>query len=88
MARFIEFFKPVARYIPEIKKPGMISFKEKMFWTLFALLAYLIMAQIPLYGLPLRELGPTAMDPFYGMRVLLASSRGTLMELGLSLIHI
>ncbi|HDM23603.1 preprotein translocase subunit SecY [archaeon] len=83
MARFIEFFKPVARYIPEIKKPGMISFKEKMFWTLFALLAYLIMAQIPLYGLPLRELGPTAMDPFYGMRVLLASSRGTLMELGI-----
>jgi preprotein translocase SecY subunit len=37
------------------------------------------MAQIPLFGLP-KNIGP---DPFFWMRTILASSRGTLMELGI-----
>ena len=41
---------------------------------------YLVCCQIPLYGV-LRAEGS---DPFYWMRVILASNRGTLMELGLS----
>ena len=36
--------------------------------------------QIPLYGIQVTK----SADPFYWMRVILASNRGTLMELGIS----
>jgi preprotein translocase SecY subunit len=50
-----------------------------MLWTLAALIIYLIMNQIPLYGIP--QSGTN--DPFATMRIIFASSRGTLMELGI-----
>ena len=37
-------------------------------------------SQIPLYGIKAND----SADPFYWMRVILASNRGTLMELGIS----
>ena len=37
-------------------------------------------AQIPLYGI----MSSDSADPFYWMRVIMASNRGTLMELGIS----
>jgi len=40
----------------------------------------LVCCQIPLYGIKATE----SSDPFYWMRVMLASNRGTLMELGIS----
>ena len=44
------------------------------------LFIFLVCCQIPLYGIaPARS-----SDPFYWMRVILASNRGTLMELGIS----
>ena len=44
------------------------------------LFIFLVCCQIPLYGIT-----PTkSSDPFYWMRVVLASNRGTLMELGIS----
>jgi preprotein translocase subunit SecY len=39
-----------------------------------------VCCQIPLYGVQNQQ----ASDPFYWMRVILASNRGTLMELGIS----
>ena len=51
-----------------------------MLYTAITLFIYLICCQIPIYGV-LRSEGS---DPFYWMRVILASNRGTLMELGLS----
>lgn len=41
---------------------------------------YLLCCQIPLYGM----IKSTESDPFYWMRVILASNRGSLMELGIS----
>ena len=38
------------------------------------------LAQIPLYGI----MSSDSADPFYWMRVIMASNRGTLMELGIS----
>lgn len=58
----------------------MINNKEKIFYTAITLFIYLVCCQIPIYGI-LRSEGS---DPFYWMRVILASNRGTLMELGLS----
>ena len=44
------------------------------------LFIFLVCCQIPLYGVRTSA----ANDPFYFMRVILASNRGTLMELGIS----
>merc|ERR1712216_952173 len=53
---------------------------EKVLWTIITLFIYLICSQIPLYGM----FSTGSADPFYRMRVILASNRGTLMELGIS----
>ena len=44
------------------------------------LFIFLVCCQIPLYG----TAPSNSSDPFYWMRVILASNRGTLMELGIS----
>lgn len=50
-----------------------------MIWTAVILLLYLVCCQIPLYGVATTA----GNDPLYWMRVILASNRGTLMELGI-----
>jgi preprotein translocase SecY subunit len=77
--RFLSLFKPVGRILPEIKVPERkVSFNEKIFWTALVLIVYLVMSEIPLYGIP-----GTVQDQFAALRVIFASSRGTLMELGI-----
>lgn len=67
--------------IPEIGAPiRALGKKEKFLWTAMALFIYLICSQIPLYGI--YKAG--ASDPLYWLRAILASNRGTLMELGIS----
>ncbi|MBA7543699.1 Protein translocase subunit SecY [subsurface metagenome] len=66
--------------MPEIKNPQReVSFKEKFIWTAVVLIIYLIMSNIPLYGIRMKE----STDYFYWLRVILASKRGTLTELGI-----
>jgi preprotein translocase subunit SecY/protein transport protein SEC61 subunit alpha len=79
--RFLGLFKPLSRITPEIKPPERkIGFNEKLFWTGLALALYLIMTEVPLYGLSITtEQG----DPFLYLRVIFASHRGSLMELGI-----
>ncbi|MEM1566378.1 MAG: preprotein translocase subunit SecY [Candidatus Bathyarchaeia archaeon] len=77
--RFLNAFKPIVRVIPEVKAPERkVSFNEKLFWTAMALIIYLVMASIPLYGL---RGGVT--ESFAPLRIIFASTRGTLMELGI-----
>jgi preprotein translocase SecY subunit len=77
--RFLGLFKPIGRILPEIKKPERkVSFNEKLFWTALVLIVFLIMTQIPLYGV-----AKSASDQFGALRVIFASNRGTLMELGI-----
>merc|ERR1711865_271252 len=57
-----------------------IPFREKVLWTAISLFVFLVCSQIPLYGIMTNK----SADPFYWMRVILASNRGTLMELGIS----
>jgi len=67
--------------IPEVQSPDRkIPFKEKLLWTAITLIIYLVCCQIPLYGIKATE----SSDPFYWLRVIMASNRGTLMELGIS----
>uniref|UniRef100_A0A8C8MBQ4 Translocon Sec61/SecY plug domain-containing protein n=1 Tax=Oncorhynchus tshawytscha TaxID=74940 RepID=A0A8C8MBQ4_ONCTS len=64
-----------------IQKPERkIQFREKVLWTAITLFIFLVCCQIPLFGI----MSSDSADPFYWMRVILASNRGTLMELGIS----
>ena len=73
--------KPFCGVLPEIQKPERkIQFREKVLWTAITLFIFLVCCQIPLFGI----MSSDSADPFYWIRVILASNRGTLMELGIS----
>jgi len=77
--RFLNLFKPVARILPEVKAPERrVRFNEKIFWTALALIIYLIMSEVPLYGIPKAQ-----EERLGALRVIFASNQGTLMELGI-----
>ena len=77
--RFLGLFKPLGRVLPEVKKPERkVSFNEKIFWTALVLVIFLVMTQVPLFGV-----AKSAQDQFGSLRVIFASNRGTLMELGI-----
>eukprot|EP00744_Colponema_vietnamica_P000221 GILI01000397.1.p1 GENE.GILI01000397.1~~GILI01000397.1.p1 ORF type:complete len:478 (+),score=175.38 GILI01000397.1:113-1546(+) len=79
--RFLNLIRPVMCILPEVSTPEKkIPFREKVMWTAITLFIFLVCCQIPLYGIQTNK----SSDPFYWMRVILASNRGTLMELGIS----
>eukprot|EP00850_Spirogloea_muscicola_P004458 SM000019S05002 [mRNA] locus=s19:454268:457629:- [translate_table: standard] len=57
-----------------------VPFREKFLYTVVSLFIFLVCSQLPLYGIH----SATGSDPFYWMRVILASNRGTVMELGIT----
>jgi preprotein translocase SecY subunit len=78
--RFLDLFKPISRIIPEVKAPvRKVSFQNRLLWTLFALIIYFVMSETPLYGIPIIQ----GADTFQTVRIVFASQRGTLMELGI-----
>jgi protein transport protein SEC61 subunit alpha len=78
---FLKLIKPAMIILPEVSSPDRhIQFKEKLLWSSISLFIFLVCCQIPLYGVTMSKSG----DPFYFMRVILASNRGTLMELGIT----
>ena len=79
--RFLSLVKPFMSVLPEVSPPERKHpFREKVLWTSITLFIFLVCCQIPLYGIK----SSASADPFYWMRVILASNRGTLMELGIS----
>lgn len=80
-ASWIVAFKPLLALFPEIEKPkGLPGIKERILWTAVCLFVFLIACQVPVFG----ARPGNSSDPFYWMRVVLASNKGTLMELGIS----
>src|ERR671916_2105655 len=74
------FVKAASVYVPQVPKPKKkISLAEKFVWTGIALFAYLVMAQIPLYGVT----DDPRFDFLAFARVIFAAQQGTLMELGI-----
>ena len=77
--RFLNAFRPITRVMPEVKTPDRrIAFREKLIWTALVLVAYLVLTEIPLFGAV-----SSSGDPYFYLRVIFASSRGSLMELGI-----
>lgn len=72
-------WKKIILNLPEIKRPTKrLSFNEKIKWTLLILLAYFIMATIPLYGL-----SQNALSRFEFLAIILGAKFGSLMSLGI-----
>jgi preprotein translocase SecY subunit len=76
-----DFIKSVGTVLPEIPKPERKpSLNERFIWTGLALVAYLVMATTPLFSFS--GLGSQP-DQLAFLRVVFASTQGTLMELGI-----
>lgn len=79
MGALANFIKSFSTVIPEVPKPiKKLSLKERLLWTAAVLVIYFIMVETPLYGV---SKGST--DPLVYTRIIFASARGTLMELGI-----
>ncbi len=80
MVRFLDLFKPLSPFIPEVKPPQRkVTFNTRLLWTLAALIIYLVMSEVPLYGITQGN-NP---DPYATLRIIFASNRGSLLELGI-----
>ncbi|KAH7825443.1 putative Secretory protein 61 A (Sec61A) [Monocercomonoides exilis] len=81
MGKFLDFCKPFVQFVPEVTQPvKIVPFKQKIIYTLLTLLLFLLYSRIPLVGITKAK----GSDPFYWLRSIMASNRGTLMELGIS----
>ena len=80
-SRFLQAMRPFMSITPEVVKPEReVRFNEKIVWTLLALVVYYVMTVVPVYGVEATEEGT---DPFFWLRTIMASQRGTLAELGI-----
>ncbi len=78
MVSLRDFVKSVATILPEVPKPKQKpGLSEKFAWTGLALVLYMTMAITPLYDYGNKT------DQFAFLRIIFASSQGTLMELGI-----
>ncbi|KAA8905966.1 hypothetical protein TRICI_005217 [Trichomonascus ciferrii] len=81
VVRFLDLVKPFTPFLPEVAAPERkVPFNQKMMWTAVTLLIFLVMSEIPLYGI----VSSDSSDPLLWLRMMLASNRGTLMELGIT----
>jgi protein transport protein SEC61 subunit alpha len=72
---------PMIKYVPLLDGPkAPVSLQNKTIITAATLIVYLASCQIPLLGISRID----GADPLGWVRAILASSRGTLMELGIS----
>jgi len=79
--RILSLCRPFLSILPEVKPAHRkIPFKERALYTAVALFIFLVCSQLPLYGIA----QSSGSDPFYWARVIMASNRGTCMELGIS----
>lgn len=79
--RVLHLVKPFLPFLPEVQSADKkVPFREKVIYTVVSLFIFLVCSQLPLYGIH----STTGADPFYWMRVILASNRGTVMELGIT----
>ncbi|MEM1661518.1 MAG: preprotein translocase subunit SecY [Desulfurococcaceae archaeon] len=75
----LDVMAKIAEYMPTTEKPKVkVGLYERMFWTLIALVIYIFMSNIPLYGIEFR--GP---EQFLLVQIVFAAHAGTLMELGI-----
>ncbi|KAJ1253906.1 hypothetical protein BS78_K156100 [Paspalum vaginatum] len=76
----LQLIRPVAALMPAVRRPDrVVPFNRRVIYTGIAMSVFLVCSHLPLYGVPYTASGA---DPLYWVRTVLASNRGTLMELG------
>jgi len=72
--------KSIFSFIPEVRKPveKKVDFKTKLKWTLIVLIAFFILANIPLFGL-----SNNALEQFRFLAVILGTEFGSIISLGI-----
>tara|TARA_Y100000310_G_scaffold221576_1_gene223146 strand:+ start:2559 stop:4001 length:1443 start_codon:yes stop_codon:yes gene_type:complete len=72
-------FRKIFNYIPEVNKPEekKLGFNVKLKWTLIALAAFFILANIPLFGL-----SNNALERFEFLAMILGTEFGSIISLG------
>lgn len=79
--RPLNLVRPFLAALPVVNQAERrVSFKERALYTAVTLFIFLVCSQLPLYGIKTNS----STDPFYWARVIMASNRGTCMELGIS----
>jgi protein transport protein SEC61 subunit alpha len=79
--RPLDLVRPFLSILPDVGQADRkIPFRERFLYTAVTLFIFLVCSQLPLYGIKTNS----SSDPFYWARVILASNRGTCMELGIS----
>ncbi len=74
------YIRPALAFLPEVESAKtLVPLRDKMIWTILTLLIFLVCSQIPLFGIS-HVVGD---DPMFWTRIIMASNRGTLMELGI-----
>ncbi|MCS7105225.1 MAG: preprotein translocase subunit SecY [Thermofilaceae archaeon] len=69
------------KFVPEIPRPTRkLRLTERLLWTSLILILYMALCQVPLYGIRWSE---QSYQPMLLVQVIMASERGTLMELGI-----
>ncbi|ORD95048.1 hypothetical protein ECANGB1_2782 [Enterospora canceri] len=72
--------RPFLSVIPEVRAPlRSLNINDKLFWTAMAILVYSVASQVPLFGM----VNKNTKDPLEWLRVMMASNRGTLMDIGI-----
>src|SRR6056297_162714 len=72
--------KEIFKFIPEVRSPEekKLSFNVKIKWTIIALIAFFILANIPLYGL-----SQNALERFEYLAMILGTQFGSIISLGI-----
>ncbi|GAB4821692.1 hypothetical protein N2152v2_008738 [Parachlorella kessleri] len=78
--RVLDLVKPLQKVVPQVPPPEgrRLAFKDRLGYTLVCLAIFLVCSQLPLYGVKTTS----GSDPLYWARMIMASSRNTVMELG------
>lgn len=73
-------FTKIFAFIPEVKKPDekKLAFNTKLKWTLVILIAFFVLANIPLFGL-----SNNALDRFKYLAIILGTDFGSIISLGI-----
>ncbi|GJM85271.1 hypothetical protein PR202_ga01706 [Eleusine coracana subsp. coracana] len=76
-------FRPLAGLVPAVRRADrQMPFGHRVLYTGMSVSVFLVCSHLPLYGV--RHAAVGGADPLYWVRSLLASTRGTLMELGVA----
>lgn len=79
--RPLNLVRPFLSILPDVAPAERrVPFREKAMYTGVSLFIFLVCSQLPLYGIKAQQ----GAEPFYWTRVIMASNRGTCMELGIS----